>query len=116
ASRLFQSFPGDWRDTTGNGRIVTAVREQDANVGNMPRAQLALLIAGVVAFGFGLLAIACTNLASMQMARGAARRREIATRLALGASRGRLIRQLLAECSLIAVPGIALGVICAVVA
>lgn len=115
ASRLFHSFPDAWRDTTGNARVVTAVREQEANVSGIPRAQLIILIAGVVAFGFGLLAIACTNLASMQMARGAARRREIATRVALGASRGRLIRQLLAECSLIAVPGITVGVVFAVV-
>lgn len=110
ATQLFRSYPDAWRDTTGGSRAVTVMREQDAAVREMPRGALVLLVAGVIAFGFGLLAIACTNLASMQMARGAARRREIATRLALGADRARVIRQLLAECSLIAVPGVGLGV------
>ena len=116
AGRLFRSYPDVWRDTTGASRTARAMRELDAHTGSMPRTQLVLLVAGALAFGFGLLAIACTNLASMQMARAASRRREIATRLALGAGRGRLVRQLLAECSLIAVPGIVLGVILALIA
>jgi putative ABC transport system permease protein len=115
ASRLFQAYPEAWRDTTAGGRAVTAMREQDAHLANVPRADRILVVGGVIAFGFGLLAIACANLASMQMARGAARRREIATRLALGAGRGRLIRQLLAECALVAVPGIVAGVVLALV-
>lgn len=110
ASRLFQAFPLAWRDTTGGGRVVTAVREQDAHLANIPRTERLLLVAGVTGFGLGLVVIACMNLASMQMARGATRRREIATRLALGAGRRRLIRQLLTECALVAVPGMAVGV------
>jgi len=86
------------------------MREQDAHLANIPPAELLMLMGGVLGFGFGLVIIACTNLASMQMARGASRRREIATRLALGAGRGRIIRQLLAECCLVAVPGILIGV------
>ena len=113
AARLSQEYPDEWRDTTGNARSVTVMREQDVVASSIPRAELLLLIAGVVTFGFGLLAIASTNLASMQMARGASRRREIATRLALGAGRGRLVRQLLAEAASIALPGIAAGVLLA---
>lgn len=57
----------------------------------------------------GILLLACLNLTSLLMARGAARERELATRLAVGASRGRLTQQLLTESLLIAVTGTALG-------
>ena len=57
----------------------------------------------------GILLLACLNLTSLLMARGAARERELATRLALGATRSRLIRQLLVESLLIAMAGTALG-------
>ena len=114
ASRLYQAEPDAWRDTTGSGRVVTAMLEHDGYMASIQLPDLLAIIGGVVALGFGLLAIACANLASMQLARGAARRREIATRLALGASRGRLIRQLLAECALVTVPGAIAGVVLAV--
>ena len=88
AARLAAAYPAT--NTAWTARLVPLTEYLGSEEGLLS----ALAMMGAVTF---LLLIACTNVANLMLARGSARRREIAIRFALGASRGRTIRLLLVE-------------------
>ena len=83
--------------------------EQGSNGFTYMRLRFRKPLVAVFAMCGGILLLACLNLASLLMARGTARQRELATRMALGASRRRLIQQLLVEGLLLGIAGAAAG-------
>jgi predicted permease len=101
-----QVIRGD-RSPAQHDAVVTA--RQSAEIGDVSTPLLALFVAAIA-----LLAITCGNLAALLLGEGASREAEIVTRLALGASPARIVRQLVAESTILAMVGGLVGVVVAV--
>ncbi|HEY2163072.1 MAG TPA: ABC transporter permease, partial [Gemmatimonadaceae bacterium] len=106
AKQLESEYPD-----ANSGRTVFADPIRTSMAGSITSALLLMQGAALI-----VLLIACANLANLALSRAVGRRRELAVRAALGASRGRLVRQLLTESVLLSLAGGALGVVLARVA
>jgi putative ABC transport system permease protein len=100
---------GDAYPATNKGTVPLLKPYTEEFIGPEVSAMLYTMLAGV----FGVLLIACANVANLLLARTALRSREVAIRTALGASRTRLLGQMLSETALMALIGAALGLVIA---
>jgi putative ABC transport system permease protein len=100
-------FKDNYPQTDSFGATIYPLKEQVIG----PMRPLLLIVSGAVAL---VLLIACANLATMMLARASEREREMAIRVAVGASRGRLLRQSLTESIALAILGAAAGTLLAI--
>lgn len=110
AAQLRAAYPEQWTDVRHAPRRITVLEQARAGVLPEIRGAVVSFLGLLSAVAALVLLICSANIASLLLARLTGRAREIAIRLAMGATRARIVRQLLAECTLLALLGGAAGV------
>ena len=109
ARQLAAAYPEAWIDVTRQGRRISVLPEEETRIPPQvrgPALGFAAILMGTVTL---VLLVCCANVAGLLLARAASRLKEVGIRISLGASRGRIIRQMLIESVLLATLGGVVG-------
>jgi predicted permease len=116
ARQMRAAYPDSWTDVSRQGRRITIIPESETRIPPQvrgPALGFVALLMGTVAL---VLLVCCANVAGLLLARAASRLKEVGIRISLGASRGRIVRQMLTESILLAALGGVVGVVAAALA